>query len=135
MAFHLESPALTLTGKKKGKKKFASSSAKRKAEQLASEWKQMQQDWNKLTPKFSSVKAKPQAKAAEPLIPALAPPPGRESTKKIPSLNSWVTGTVSSKPTPQYTGSAIIGIAVQHKSCLQPIFSESAAKDSASMRR
>lgn len=135
MAFHLESPALTLTGKKKGKKKFASSAAKQKSQQLAAEWKQMQQDWNKLTPKFSSG-SKPAPKvAAQPAVPKLSAPPGRESTKKIPSLNSWVTGTVSSKPTPQYTGSAIIGIAVQHKSCLQPVFSEDAAKDSASMRR
>ena len=34
-----------------------------------------------------------------------------------------------------YTGNNVIGIAVQHKSCLQPIFSEESAKDSASMRR
>lgn len=34
-----------------------------------------------------------------------------------------------------YTGTSVIGIAVQHKSCLQPIFSNEAARDSAAMRR
>jgi hypothetical protein len=34
-----------------------------------------------------------------------------------------------------YTGKNLIGIAVMHKSCLQPIFNKQAAKDSANMRR
>jgi hypothetical protein len=34
-----------------------------------------------------------------------------------------------------YTGTNVIGIAVQHKSCLQPIFNQESAKDSAAMRR
>ena len=35
----------------------------------------------------------------------------------------------------QYTGKNLIGIAVMHKSCLQPVFSKESAKDSANMRR
>lgn len=34
-----------------------------------------------------------------------------------------------------YTGIKLVGIAVMHKSCLQPVFSKQAAKDSANMRR
>jgi len=34
-----------------------------------------------------------------------------------------------------YTGDQLVGIAVMHKSCLQPVFSEQAARDSATMRR
>jgi hypothetical protein len=51
------------------------------------------------------------------------------------SCNNWVTGPVSSKPTPTYTGTQVVGIAVMHKSCLQPVFSQEAAEDSAKMRR
>lgn len=35
----------------------------------------------------------------------------------------------------QYTGTKLVGIAVMHKSCLQPVFSKESAKDSANMRR
>lgn len=47
----------------------------------------------------------------------------------------WVTGAVSSKPSPTYTGSKIIGIATMHKSNMVPIFNDEAAKDVAKMRR
>lgn len=47
----------------------------------------------------------------------------------------WITGPVSSKPSPTYTGTEMIGIAVLHKSCLQPIFNKEAAEDAAKMRR
>lgn len=53
---------------------------------------------------------------------------------KIPSLqHNWDNCTKA--PTPEYTGTNIIGIVVQHKSCLQPVFSKEEAKDSANMRR
>lgn len=35
----------------------------------------------------------------------------------------------------KYTGNNLIGIAVMHKSCLQPIFTKESARDSANMRR
>jgi hypothetical protein len=47
----------------------------------------------------------------------------------------WITGPVSSKPSPTYTGTEMIGITVLHKSCLQPIFNKEAAEDAAKMRR
>jgi len=44
-------------------------------------------------------------------------------------------GSTALKKVPVYTGNAMIGISVIHKSCLQPIFSKQAAIDAASMRR
>ena len=47
----------------------------------------------------------------------------------------WITGPVSSKPSPTYTGTEMIGITVLHKSCLQPVFNKESAEDAAKMRR
>lgn len=49
--------------------------------------------------------------------------------------NIWTTGACKTKQTPTYTGTKIIGIAVLHKSCLQPIFSQEEAIEVAHMRR
>lgn len=43
--------------------------------------------------------------------------------------------TGAKKDEKQYTGKNLVGIAVMHKSCLQPVFSKESAKDSANMRR
>lgn len=58
----------------------------------------------------------------------------REGTKTIPSVDSGFSSTPL-KVIPKYTGDKLIGIAVMHKSCLQPIFSKEQAEDSAHMRR
>ena len=39
------------------------------------------------------------------------------------------------KENPVYTGDKVLGVSIVHKSCLQPVFSETQAKDFASMRR
>lgn len=52
-----------------------------------------------------------------------------------PVTGKFVPGTGSLPATKTYTGDKVLGIAVMHKSCLQPVFSEEAAKDSAKMRR
>ena len=49
--------------------------------------------------------------------------------------NLWVTGACSSKPSPTYTGTKIIGIGTMHKSNMVPIFSDEEAKDISRMRR
>lgn len=51
------------------------------------------------------------------------------------SAEAWPKGACTLKQTPTYTGTKVIGIAIQHKSCLQPIFSKEEAMDSARMRR
>lgn len=117
-------PALTTSGKKKGKKKFASAEAKQQYLALEQEWLQKQQSWTKL----SKVVDRPVVKVKSLAV---------EQTKaaSIPSLNSWVTGAVSSKPNPVYTGSAVLGISVLHKSNGVPVFSREDAIDISKMRR
>ena len=70
---------------------------------------------------------------AEPLVYKLETPVGRTNTHHIPSR---VTAGHDTTPNVKvYTGNEIIGIAVMHKSCLQPMFNKQAAEDSAHMRR
>lgn len=52
-----------------------------------------------------------------------------------PTTNKLDKGSTAPAEHKEYTGDKMIGIAIMHKSCLQPVFSEEAAKDSASMRR
>lgn len=44
-------------------------------------------------------------------------------------------GAGSSKPSPTYTGSAMIGVATMHKSNMVPVFSDQEATDISKMRR
>lgn len=39
------------------------------------------------------------------------------------------------KEAPVYTGNNMLGVTIMHKSCMQPIFNEDAARDAATMRR
>lgn len=54
---------------------------------------------------------------------------------KYLSRKESVAGPCSSKPSPTYTGTQVLGIAVLHKSCLQPVFSQEEATEVARMRR
>ena len=45
MTMHLAHPALSTTGKRKGKQKWASAEHKRKAEMLDQEWQELQKKW------------------------------------------------------------------------------------------
>lgn len=54
---------------------------------------------------------------------------------KITRPEIWVTGPTSSKQTPAYTGTKIVGIGTMHKSNLVPIFSDQEAEDISKMRR
>jgi hypothetical protein len=61
-------------------------------------------------------------------------PPGRATTKHIPSIDSG-TSMAPAAPRKVYTGTKIIGIGTLHKSNAIPIFSDEEAKDIAKMRR
>lgn len=128
MTMHLEGPWLSMNGKQRGRKKWASADAKRQAEELAREWEAKQKVWKSMS----------KIKSARPLtapLPKLAPPPGRETTRYIPSLDTGVTGAVNIRAIPKYTGDKIIGIGTLHKSNAVPIFTNNEAKDIAHMRR
>ena len=126
---HLHHPALSYNGKKKGKVKFASSEAKQKSQQLEQEWKELQKRWG--------VEAEEKKRTRGLSAPAYVPP--NMSTRGAallskPSLNTGA-GIAARVEDKVYTGTAVVGIVVQHKSCLQPVFSQEAAVDSAKMRR
>jgi len=129
MSMHLCGPALTTTGKKKGKKKFASAEHKRKAEQLDQEWKDLQKRWG--------VEADNRKRAKGLASPVWQPEKiayRGSSEPKIPSLNSGL-GVAILAPAKVYTGTKVKGIATMHKSNAVPVFSDEEAVDISRMRR
>lgn len=131
MTMHLEGPWLSTTGKQKTKRKWASSEAKKIAQQRQAEWDRKLVEFDKLAPKFSTGPYNAPRKTIADFMPKT--PPGRETPQVQSQDTGWVA-CVKVKDN-EYTGDAVVGIAVQHKSCLQPVFNKEAAKDSASMRR
>lgn len=130
MSMHMEGPWLSTTGKKKGKVKFASAEAKRKAEQL-------EESWNEILKRQGAEqeeRRRKRAMKAEPLVYNLGAPPGR-STSHIPSRNTGETGVATYKASPQYTGTKVKGIGTMHKSNAVPIFSDEEAVAISTMRR
>jgi GTP cyclohydrolase III len=131
MTMHLEGPWLSTTGKKKGKVKFASAEAKRKAEQLEENWKALQKRWGV----EAEDKRRNRAMSA-PLLGSkysLKIPEGRNTTAHIKSVDTGGNATV--KEPKVYTGTKVKGIATMHKSNAVPVFSDQEAIDISKMRR
>jgi len=128
---HLEGPWLSTTGKKKGKKKFASAEHKRKAEQADADWKELQKRWG--------VEAEAKKRARAMSAPSLSStyslkiPEGRNTTAHIKSVDTG--GNAVLKPSKVYTGTMVKGIATMHKSNAVPVFSDEQAVDISRMRR
>lgn len=129
MTMHLAHPAFTTIGKRKGKQKWASAEHKRKAEQLDSDWKELQKRWQV----DADDKKRTRALKSKAYVPAINPRIAELRT--VASVDSGHTGAVTVKQTPQYTGDKIIGIGTMHKSNAVPIFTDEAAKDISKMRR
>jgi len=129
---HLHHPSLSTTGKKKGKKKFASAEHARKARELDESWKELQKKWGI----EAEEKKRTRALAAPPLSSAysLKIPDGRNTTAHIKSRDSGA-GNATLSPAKVYTGTKVKGIATMHKSNAVPIFSDEEAVDIAHMRR
>jgi hypothetical protein len=131
MSMHLCGPALTTTGKKKGKVKFASADEKRRAEQAETDWKDLQKRWGV----EAEDKKRKRAMAAAPLSTNnLRIPEGRNTTKNIKSLSTGLN-VAPLKPVNVYTGTKMLGIGQLHKSNAVPVFSDQDAIDIARMRR
>ncbi len=125
MSMHLHHPSLSLNGKKKGKKKWASAEAKRQAEQL-------QESWNDIVKKYApSVKIS--ATKPKKLSYSLNVPEER-STKHIPSVDSGIGNATKAAPK-VYTGTKVKGIATMHKSNAVPVFTDEEAVEISKMRR
>jgi len=131
MTMHLVGPALTMTGKRKGKMKFRNAEEARKHRELQSDWHDLQKKWGV----EQQEKKRKRLMDAEPLVYSLSTPVGRTNTHHIKSLDTGHSGPVSSKPTPKYTGTKILGIGTMHKSNAVPVFSDEEAHDISRMRR
>jgi len=129
---HLEGPWLSTTGKRKGKKKFASAEHARKARELEESWKELQKRW--VTE--AEDKKRNRAMSAPSLSDyySLKIPEDRNTTAHIKSVGTG-SGNATLKPIKQYTGTKIVGIATMHKSNAVPVFSNEEAQDIAKMRR
>jgi hypothetical protein len=128
MTMHLEGPWLSTTGKKKGPKKWASAEAKRKAEQLDANWK----DLMKRHGQTAEDKKRTRAMVAD----TWKPQPGifRRETPHINSL-PFTGGACTKAPDKVYTGTKVKGIGTMHKSNAVPIFSDDEAIEISKMRR
>lgn len=131
MTMHLAHPSLSMGGKRKGKIKFRNAEEAQKHRELESDWLDLQKKWGVAQEK----KKQKRAMAAEPLVYSLPTPVGRTNTHHIKSLDTGHSGPISSKPTPKYTGTKILGIGTMHKSNAVPVFSDEEAKDISTMRR
>jgi len=130
MSMHLCGPALTTTGKKKGKFKFRNAEEAQRARELDADWK----DLLKRQGVEQEARRRRRAMAAEPLVYKLETPVGRTNTKHIPSLNTGA-GVAVLAPAKVYTGTKVKGIATMHKSNAVPVFSDEEAIDISRMRR
>jgi hypothetical protein len=129
---HLEGPWLSTTGKKKGKKKFASAEHARKARELDESWK----DLLRRQGVEQEEKKRKRAMSAGSLSGnySLAIPEGRNTTAHIKSRGDS-TGNATMPPPKVYTGTKVKGIATMHKSNAVPVFSDEEAIDISRMRR
>ena len=131
LSMHLEGPWLSTTGKKKGKKKFASAEAKRKSEALDASWKELL--------KRQGVEQEEKKRARAMSAPSLSSvyrlsiPEGRNTTAHLKSVNTG--GNATLKEPKVYTGTKVKGIATMHKSNAVPVFSDEEAVDISRMRR
>lgn len=126
MSMHLEGPWLSTTGKRKGKKKWASAEQKRQAELLEAEWQKIKSKYDPLNPISKTSKRK--VYQAPQVV-------RRDTGPRLPSVDTGHKGAVTVKKPMQYTGDKIVGIGTMHKSNAVPIFSDQEAKDISSMRR
>ena len=128
MTMHLCGPALTLTGKKKGKIKFRNAEEARKARELATEWEKLKARWAVPAPTR-------RRRTFEPLAGCytLTVPEGRATTRAIPSVP--MTGNATRAEPKVYTGTKVRGIATMHKSNAVPVFSDEEAVEISRMRR
>ena len=131
MAFHLEGPWLTTTGRKRGPRKWATAQAKQQAQQRQAEWDRRLVQFEQMSPKFSTGAANAPQKTISDYMPRT--PPGRETTR-IPSQDTgWVTCVKSADK--ENTGNAVVGIAQMAKSNAVPVFDSDHIVEIARMRR
>lgn len=129
MSMHLVGPALTTTGKKKGKQKFRNADAARKARELDESWQDLLKKYD--VPKLK--KSKEPVKSLSSSY-SLKIPEGRNTTAHIKSVDTGMACATKKEPQ-RYTGTLIKGIATMHKSNAVPVLNDQDAIDISRMRR
>jgi hypothetical protein len=120
------------TGKKKGKAKFRTADAANKARKNAESWQALLDKWEiknevKTTKVRESTGFNPVVRNA----PVVDP---RRSTRHIPSVDTG-QGLAARPADKVYTGDAMLGVSVLHKSNGIPVFRQEDAIDISKMRR
>ena len=129
MTMHLAHPALSLTGKKRGKVKFRNADEARKARELDAEWKELQKKWGV----EQEARRRNRAMSAGTYVPPARNYRGADEPR-LPSRDTGM-GTATLAPAKVYTGTKVKGIATMHKSNAVPVFSDEEAIDISKMRR
>lgn len=127
MTMHMMHASFTTTGKKKTKQKFKSAAHAARARESAESWKRLLEKWD----------VKPQVRKSAKLDSKPNPTTvyRREcNTDHIPSLDTG-KAVATKKEVIQYTGDAMIGISVLHKSNGIPVFRQEDILDISKMRR
>jgi hypothetical protein len=129
MTMHLVGPWLSTTGKKKGKQKFRNAEAAAKARMNEENWKEFMKRWG-----IEAEERKRNRGLKAPTYTPKSEPYRRETGPKIESLDSGL-GNAYKLPDKVYTGDAMLGISVLHKSNGVPVFRQEDAVDISKMRR
>lgn len=131
MTMHIEGPWLSTTGRSKKKPKYRNAEAAQRAKANSDSWNALKERWGATD---TDNKRKQALKAPTMRSYALNPPPGRESSRIIPSVDTGVG--IASKPADKvYTGTAMLGVATMHKSNSVPVFTQEDAVEISRMRR
>lgn len=133
MSMHLVGPWLSTTGKKKGKRKFASAEHARKAREQEESWKELLKRQG-IEQEERKRKRAMESGSLSSTGYSLAIPEGRNTTAHIPSRDTGM-GNATLAPAKVYTGTKVKGIATMHKSNAVPVFSDEEAIDISKMRR
>ena len=124
----MEKAYLTTTGKKKGKEKFRTAAHAQRARMNEESWKELQKRWGieQEEKKRNRALKAPAYKPSEPYR--------RDTGPRIESKPDTVG--VAVRPADKvYTGDAMLGVSVLHKSNGVPVFRQEDAIDISKMRR
>jgi hypothetical protein len=128
MTMSLVGPWLSTTGKRRGRQKFRNAEQAAKARMNKENWEELQKKWGIA----EEEKKRNRALKSSPYVP---PQPYRRDTgPRYPSLDTGAA-VATRAPDKVYTGDAMIGISVLHKSNGIPVFRDEDIKDISKMRR
>lgn len=130
MTMHMVGPYLSTTGKRKGKQKHRNANAANTARKNAESWRALLDKWG-VKDEVTKVRQPTRVATTSGYSPLHDP---KRSTRHIPSVD---TGQgIAAKPADKvYTGDAMLGVSVLHKSNGIPVFRQEDAIDISKMRR